>query len=123
VVPMFFMVVVIWNNRYLVLGGIFGESSCNVFLLLFMVIWVPISVTLCMKTVLMLWHAFMFLGLRLFPLLFFLLGGRLCCFSCKNILGAIVLGMQSDTCLILTLLPIWWPKSEIPTSTTGYGYL
>jgi hypothetical protein len=47
---------------------------------LFMVLWVPISVTLCMKAVLMLWHAFLFLGLRLFPLLFFLLGGLRCSF-------------------------------------------
>jgi hypothetical protein len=50
-----------------------GESSCNVFLLLFMVLWVPISAMLCKRAVLMLWHAFMFLGLRLFPLFFFLL--------------------------------------------------
>jgi hypothetical protein len=34
--------------------GMCDESSCNVFLLLFMVLWVPISVTLCMRAVLML---------------------------------------------------------------------
>jgi hypothetical protein len=62
-----------------VLWGICGEISCNVFLLLFMVLWVLISATLCMRAVLMLWHAFMFLGLRFPPLLFFLLDG-LCCF-------------------------------------------
>jgi uncharacterized membrane protein len=32
----------------------------------------------------MLWHPFMFLGLRFFPLFFFLLGG-LRCFSCKTL--------------------------------------
>jgi hypothetical protein len=39
-----------------------GESSCNVFLLLFRVLWVPISAMLCKRAVLMLWHAFMFLS-------------------------------------------------------------
>jgi hypothetical protein len=48
-----------------------GESSCNVFLLLFVVLWVPIFATLCRRAVLMVWHAFLFLGLRYFPLLFF----------------------------------------------------
>jgi hypothetical protein len=46
------------------------REFCNVFLLLFMVLWVPISVMLCKKAALMLWHAFMFLGLGFFPLLF-----------------------------------------------------
>jgi hypothetical protein len=55
-----------------------GENSCNVFVvLLFMVLWVPISATLWRRAMLMLWHAFMFLGLRSFPLFFFLLGGLL----------------------------------------------
>jgi hypothetical protein len=62
-----------------VFWGMCGESSCNVFLLLFMVLWVPIFVTLCRRAVLMLWHAFLFLGLRFSPLFFFFLGG-LCCF-------------------------------------------
>jgi hypothetical protein len=53
-----------------VFGGMCGENSCNVFLQLFMVILVPISLTLCKRAVLMLWHAFLFLGLRLFPLFF-----------------------------------------------------
>jgi uncharacterized membrane protein len=46
--------------------GMCGESSCNVFQLLFMVLWVPISAMLCM----MVWLAFMlFLGLiGFFPL-------------------------------------------------------
>jgi hypothetical protein len=43
-----------------------GESSCNVFMMLFMVLWAPISAMPCRKAVLMLWHAFMFLGLRFF---------------------------------------------------------
>jgi hypothetical protein len=63
-----------------VFGGMCGENSRNVFLLLLMVLWVPISVTLCGRAVLMLWHAFMFLGLRFFPLFFFLLGGLRCFF-------------------------------------------
>jgi hypothetical protein len=58
-----------------VFGGMCGESSCNVFLLLFMVLWVPISAMLCKSAVLMMWHAFLFLGLRFFSLFFFLLGG------------------------------------------------
>jgi hypothetical protein len=63
-----------------VFWGMCDDSSCNVFLLLFMGPWVPISVMLYMRAVLMLWHAFLFLGLGFFPLfLFFLLGG-LCCF-------------------------------------------
>jgi hypothetical protein len=42
-----------------------GENSYNVLmLLLFILVWIPISATLCMRAVLMLWHAFMFLGLR-----------------------------------------------------------
>jgi hypothetical protein len=47
-------------------GGMCGENSCNAFLLLFMVLWVPISAILCMMAMLMLWHAVMFLGLRFF---------------------------------------------------------
>jgi hypothetical protein len=38
-------------------GGMCGESSCNVFLLLFMVLGVSISATLWRRAVLMLWHA------------------------------------------------------------------
>jgi hypothetical protein len=61
------------------------ESSCNVFLLLFVVLWVPISVMLCRRAVLMLWPAFLFLGLRFF------LFSSLClvayaAFSCKKFL-------------------------------------
>jgi hypothetical protein len=55
-------------------------NSCNVFLLLFMTLWVPISATLLRREVPMLWHAFLFLGLSFFPLFFFLLGGLHCFF-------------------------------------------
>jgi hypothetical protein len=55
-------------------------NSCNVFLLLFMALLVPISARLFRRAVLMLWHAIMFLGLRFFPLFFFLLGGLHCFF-------------------------------------------
>jgi hypothetical protein len=41
-----------------------GENPCNVFVLLVMGPWVSISVTLCKRAVLILWHAFLFLGLR-----------------------------------------------------------
>jgi hypothetical protein len=57
-----------------------GESSCNVFLLLFMALWAPISATLCKRAVLMLRHAFLLLGLSFFPLFFLLLGGLHCFF-------------------------------------------
>jgi hypothetical protein len=51
-------------------------NSCNAFLLLFMALWVPTSATLFRRGVLTLWHAFLFLGLRVFPPLFlFSLGG------------------------------------------------
>jgi hypothetical protein len=42
------------------------ENSCNVFLPLFMALWVLISATLFKRAVLLLWHAFLFLGLRFF---------------------------------------------------------
>jgi hypothetical protein len=63
-----------------VFWGMCGESLCIVFLLLFMVLWVPISAMPCKRAVLMLWHAFLFLALRFFPLFFFLLRGFFCCF-------------------------------------------
>jgi hypothetical protein len=64
-----------------VFGGMCDVNSCNVFLLLFMaLLWVPISATLFRRAVLTLWHAFLFLGLRFFSLLFFLLGGLHCFF-------------------------------------------
>jgi hypothetical protein len=58
----------------------YDVNSCNVFLMLFMALWVPISATLFRRAVPTLWHAFMFLGLRFFPLFFFLLGGLHCLF-------------------------------------------
>jgi hypothetical protein len=66
--------------RFGVLGGMCDVNSRNVFLLLFMALWVPISATLFRRAVLMLWHTFLFLGLRFFPLFFFLLGGLDCFF-------------------------------------------
>jgi hypothetical protein len=61
------------------------ENSCNVFLLLFTALWVLISATLFRRAVLVLWHAFLFLGLRLFPpFFFFLLGGLHCFFLVRN---------------------------------------
>jgi uncharacterized membrane protein len=38
-------------------------------------LWAPISATLCKRVGMTMWHAFRFLGLRLFPLFFCLLGG------------------------------------------------
>jgi hypothetical protein len=64
-----------------IFGGMCGENSCNVSLLLFMKLWFPIFATLCRRAVLMLWHAVMFLGLRLvgfFPPFSFSLGGFQC---------------------------------------------
>jgi hypothetical protein len=58
-----------------VFGGMCDVNSCKVFLLLFMALWVPISATLFKRAMLTVWHAFQFLGLRFFPLFFFLLGG------------------------------------------------
>jgi hypothetical protein len=60
--------------------GMCDENSCNVFLLLFMALWVLISATLFRGAVRVLWHAFLFLGLRFFPPFFFLLGGLHCFF-------------------------------------------
>jgi hypothetical protein len=54
-----------------VLGGMCDVNTCNVFLMLFMVLCAPIFATLCRRAVLTLWHAFLFLGLSFFPLFFF----------------------------------------------------
>jgi hypothetical protein len=70
----------IYRFLFGVLGGMCDVNSCNVFLLLFMVLWVPISATLFSRAVPMLWHAFLFLGLRFLPLFFLLLGGLHCFF-------------------------------------------
>jgi hypothetical protein len=66
--------------RFGVFWGMCDVNSCNVFLLLFMALWVPISAMLFRRAVLMVWHAFLFLGHRFFPLFFFLLGGLHCFF-------------------------------------------
>jgi hypothetical protein len=63
-----------------VFGGMCDVNSCNVVQLLFMALWVPISGALFKRVVLTLWHAFLFLGLRFFPLFVFLLGGIHCFF-------------------------------------------
>jgi hypothetical protein len=55
-------------------------NSCNVYLLLFMALWVLISATLFGRAMLTMWHAFLFLALRFFPFFFFLLGGLHCFF-------------------------------------------
>jgi hypothetical protein len=58
----------------------YDVNSCNVFLLILMELWVPISATLFGRAVPTLWHAFVFLGLRFFPHFSFLLGGIHCFF-------------------------------------------
>jgi hypothetical protein len=64
-----------------VFGGMCDVNSSNVFLLLFMVLWILISATLWRRAVLTLWHAFLLLiGLRFSPFFFFLLGGLHCFF-------------------------------------------
>jgi hypothetical protein len=62
-----------------VFWGMCDVNSCKVFLLLFMAFWALISATLFRRAVLVLWHAFLFLGLR-FSSFFFLLGGLHCFF-------------------------------------------
>jgi hypothetical protein len=62
-------------------GGMWGEISCNVFTPLSIVLWVHIYAKLFRRAVLMLWHAFLFLGLRVFPLFFFSFGGASAAFS------------------------------------------
>jgi hypothetical protein len=69
--------------------GMYGENSCNVLMLLFMVLWILLFAMLCTKVVLMLWHAFIFLGLRhggLFPPFSFCLVFSIS-LSCKKILS------------------------------------
>jgi hypothetical protein len=66
-----------------IFGGMCGVSSCNVFLLQFMALWVLIFATLCRRAMLMLWHAFLSLGLGsvgFLPLSSLLLGGFQCFF-------------------------------------------
>jgi hypothetical protein len=46
-------------------SGMCGEISCNFFLLIVMVLWVLIFAGLCKRVVLMLWYAYLFLGLRI----------------------------------------------------------
>jgi hypothetical protein len=51
--------------------GMCGKNSCNVFLQLFIVLWVPIFAMRCRRAMPILWHVSMFLGL--WPVDFFLL--------------------------------------------------
>jgi small-conductance mechanosensitive channel len=63
--------------------GMCGDNSCNVFMLLFMVLWVHIFARLCRRVVLLLWHAILFSGLRpagFSPPYSFFLGGFHCLF-------------------------------------------
>jgi hypothetical protein len=63
------------------------ENSCNVFLLLFMALWVLISATLFRRALLVLWHAFLFLGLRVSPPFFLFFGlVEYTAFSCNKFL-------------------------------------
>jgi hypothetical protein len=66
-------------------GDVRHVNSCNVILLLFIALLVPISATLFRRAMLTVWHAFVFLGHRFFTLFFFLLGGLQCFFSCKKL--------------------------------------
>jgi hypothetical protein len=63
-------------------GDVRREFMQRLSVALIMMLWAPQSATLCRRAVLMLWHAFLFLGLMLFPLSSF-------CFvvsaACKNI--------------------------------------
>jgi hypothetical protein len=61
-------------------GGMCDVNSCNVFLLLFMALWVPVSATFFRRAVPTLWHAFLFPGLWFLPLIFFFLLSGLHCF-------------------------------------------
>jgi hypothetical protein len=79
-----------------------GENSCNVFLLLFMVLWVLTFPTLCKRAVLMLWHAFLFLGLR--PVGFFLLLPFCLVVSTYFYLAAINLNLLVDSTTYLFVI-------------------
>jgi hypothetical protein len=57
------------------LGNVRRESMQRLSAALHDTLGSSISATLCKMAVLMMWHAFLFLGLLFFPLFFFLLGG------------------------------------------------
>jgi hypothetical protein len=65
-------------------GGMCDVNSCNVFLMLFMALWVPLSATLFRRAVLTLWHAFLLVGLRFFLVFSFCLVAPTA-FSCKKL--------------------------------------
>jgi hypothetical protein len=57
------------RTTFVLFGAFWGMcdgNSCNVFRLLVMALWAPISATLFKRAVMTLWHAFLFLGLRFF---------------------------------------------------------
>jgi hypothetical protein len=70
---------------YIPFRGFLGENSCNVFLLLFMVLWLTIAAMLCRRAVLMLWHAFLFHGLRFFSFFSSFCLVLSAAFYCKNL--------------------------------------
>jgi hypothetical protein len=96
-----------------VFWGMCGESSCNIFLLLFMVLWVPISAMPCRRAGLTVWHAFMFLGLRTFPLFFFLLGGLCCFFLLINIYRITNRPVENETRIYIASMNFLQDKSSI----------
>jgi hypothetical protein len=73
-------------------------------LLLFMVLWVPISATLFKRAVLTtLWHARLFLGLRFSPFFVYLLGGLRCFFLVRKCLI-----FWTENCPLLLLFFIYF---------------
>jgi hypothetical protein len=87
-----------------VFRGMCGENSCNVFLMLFMVLWVPIFATLSRRVVLMLWQAFLFFGLWF--AVFFLLAPfclvALTAFSCD----LLMIKEKANVCNPISCLPV-----------------
>jgi hypothetical protein len=88
-----------------VFGGMCNVNSCNVFLLLFMTLWVPISATLFRRAVLTLWHAFLFLRLGFFfsflpfawwpPLLFLVRNVYIFWYACTYLLDLVLYIVQN----------------------------
>jgi hypothetical protein len=71
------------RTTYVLFSAFWGGYAARIYatsFCCFMALWVPTSKTLCRRAVLTLWHAFLFLGLRVFSLFFFLLGGLHCFF-------------------------------------------
>jgi hypothetical protein len=83
--------------------GMCSDNSCNVFLLLFMILWVPISTTLFRRAVLMLWHAFVFLGLRFFLFLAFMF-----LFSSFRLVASAVFSCKKFLLALMTWAAVWY---------------